>query len=481
MRPPGVGLVYSPELAPLFEDRNVVNVLELEPQVFWDAAYGQGGLHYRVSEAVLEQIAQFPQRKLLHGIGQPVGGTVDDPLEYLEPLRHVIERLDPEWISEHLSFNRTCNNGQCKETGFLLPPRQSSAGIAKAVSNIKRYSQQVALPFAFETGVNYLRSRPDEVEDGAFFAAIAAQAECGILLDLHNLWCNERNGRQPVLDVVDQIPLERVWELHLAGGMKYEGYWLDAHSDAVPEQVVQIAAKVVPRLPNLAAIIFEILPYHLHRVGIDGVYRQLEALHELWNLKMPQLVTPSRLAAMRGEHREYIGHCPSAGEGEVVAWERALVAALGGCAISDYRFMDLVDDPGTDVLRQLVGDARRSSLARALRYTTLLLLLNTGPSETHELLDEYFSNHAPESFASLEANHFATFLQGRALCDRIPYLAETLAFEQALVRAIAFGATTDLVWSIDPTALFESLDKGCAPRGLRAVRSTMRVSPTALV
>ena len=77
---------------------------------------------------------------------------------------------------------------------------------------------------------DYLRPRPGELGDGEFFAAVAEQADCGILLDLHNLWCNERDGRQPVRDVLAELRLERVWEVHLAGGEELVGYLLDAHS-----------------------------------------------------------------------------------------------------------------------------------------------------------------------------------------------------------------------------------------------------------
>jgi uncharacterized protein len=47
---------------------------------------------------------------------------------------------------------------------------------------------------------------------------------------LHNLWCNQLNGRQQVLDVLAELPLDRVWEVHLAGGKEMDGLWLDAHS-----------------------------------------------------------------------------------------------------------------------------------------------------------------------------------------------------------------------------------------------------------
>ena len=128
------------------------------------------------------------------------------------------------------------------------------------------------------------------MDDGDFFSAVARASNSGILLDLHNLWCNERNGRQRVADVLNQLPLADVWEIHFAGGMDESGYWIDAHSGAVPPEVLEIAVNLIPRLPNLGALIFEVLPQYLPRFGCDGVQRQIEALHQLWTLRSPTVL-----------------------------------------------------------------------------------------------------------------------------------------------------------------------------------------------
>ena len=101
------------------------------------------------------------------------------------------------------------------------------------------------VPVAFETGVNYLRPQPDEIPDGLFVRRVAEAADCGILLDLHNLLTNERNGRVPLRAVFDDIPHERVWEIHLAGGREYHGYWLDSHSGHIDDDLFTAAGAVV--------------------------------------------------------------------------------------------------------------------------------------------------------------------------------------------------------------------------------------------
>src|SRR5262249_35407372 len=123
--------------------------------------------------------------------------------------------------------------------------------------------------------------------DGVFVGAVVESADCGILLDLHNAFANAVNGRQSVEDFLFQLPLDRVWEIHIAGGFVLEGFWLDAHSGAIPDPLLEIAKRVIPTLPNLKAIIFEIFPSFVPVVGSDLIRTQIEKLHELWSLRRP--------------------------------------------------------------------------------------------------------------------------------------------------------------------------------------------------
>ena len=479
MRPLGVGLVFWPELAPLLDDTDLVGVIEIEPQGFWEKLPCGNGACYRPNDGLLRNIARYPQPKLLHGVGQPVGGITRDPVDAAPSLRSAVGLLRPVWVSEHLSFNRTCRGAAITDAGFLLPPRQCPAGVFAAADNIARYGRVTGCPVAFETGVNYLQPRVDELDDGAWFAHVAEQADCGILLDLHNLWCNQRNGRERVPDVLARIPLERVWEVHLAGGMALDGYWLDAHSDAVPPELMELAAEVVPTLPNLGAIMFEILPQHLPRIGIDGVQRQLEQLAKLWALRAPNQATTTSTVHPHSAHPATAGARakPDCDLRELAEWENGLAAAIRGDVVASCRFADLALDPGIAVYRQLIGDARRSNLTRALRYTMLLLLAHLGVDETEALLERHFTTTVPDAYAALEAEGFARFLRDQsALLAGAPHLAEVLAFEHALLRATLYAEPAELAWSNDPTKIFAALDAGRLPRGLPVARTTMRIA-----
>ena len=479
MRPLGVGLVYLTEMDSLFREGNPdLSVLELEPETFWEKVYpnGPGGSPaYLPNAEAMARIAALPQKKLVHSVGFPVGGSVCYGGDYVTPLTTAINGLGAMWASEHLSFNTVFTPGGLEQVGFLLPPRQTRQGVDLAVRNIRRLSAAMRTPFAFETGVNYLKPRADELSDGTFFGEIAEGANCGILLDVHNLWANERNGRQSVKAVLEELPLDRVWEVHLAGGMMLDGYYLDAHSGAIASELLDMTAPVIPRLPNLGALIFEILPGYLPQLGFNGVRRQLTLMNELWRLRRNE-----RIVVPVDDTPEMTTIGSSA---DILQWERTLAALAVGHLSNDRHggqpgLGDLATDPAIAIFRKLIGEFRKGRIARALHFTTILMFSGWGAKCVHELLDEYEAQCYPDIFTSGEADHFACFLRERL--DRLPpapYLRNVLCFEHALVRAALYCERATVQWDIDPTELFDALDQGCVPATVTTRNFSMDIVP----
>ncbi|MGL5879922.1 MAG: DUF692 domain-containing protein, partial [Xenococcaceae cyanobacterium] len=279
----GIGVVYTPSLELLLEaGQKLIRAIEIEPQPFWLKTQSPEN-PYRLDKKMSDRINQYRQPKIIHSVGLPIGGTLPLDENYIKCLVESIEAIKSVWVSEHLSFNRTRNREGEFNTGFLLPPLQTPEAVKIAAENIKYLRDRLSVPFAFETGVNYLQPLPGEMSDGNFFAAVAEAADCGILLDLHNLWCNEKNGRSSVRDVISQLQSDRIWEIHLAGGQYVRGYWLDAHSGIVPTSVMELAASIVPTLPNLKAIFWEISENYLQTeyFSIDVLLEQTRQMQQL--------------------------------------------------------------------------------------------------------------------------------------------------------------------------------------------------------
>jgi len=440
----GPGAVHCEALHPLFLDHpDLIRVAEIEPSSGWIKAPGPGG-RVRSNEHALDLVASLPQAKLVHGVGWPVGGTVCRAAAALAEQKRWADALDAPWTSEHLSFN----DSAAGPAGFLLPPLQSEAGIAVAAANIRTRTATLGRPFAFETGVSYLPPRPGEMADGDFFAAVAESADCLILVDLHNLWANARNGREPIERVLAALPPERIVEIHLAGGMEKDGYWLDAHSGPVPPELIELARDFVAGLPNLGAVLFEVSPQFVEALGPAAFLRQIESMNDLWEKagRRPSAAAPRPVR-------------PGAAGDEPSAYEAALVQALAAPP-------EPGEPAGLALYRTLVASFRNGALADLLPYTLRLLGRQVGEAALETLLSAYRRAEPPPLFPADEALAFAAWL--RANGPQLPYLDDLLQLEAGIVRLVSEGRGGELRFRHDPSAIVAALAAGGVPRDLPA-------------
>jgi uncharacterized protein (UPF0276 family) len=319
-----------------------------------------------------------------------------------------IAALRPEQISEHLSFTRFVPASGLPPivAGFMLPPRHSSAGVVLAAANIAQYRAGLGnIPLAIETPVSYLPPLPGELPDGEFVTSAAEAADCGILLDLHNVLCNARNGRQNVAAFLDALPLERVWEIHLAGGESEAGFWLDSHSGLAERELIEIAAALIPRLPRLRAMIFEIMPERVPEVGLAGIARQLGVLRDLWE---------TRASACQPRTRPGSGAPAAASPLDPESWASLLGAAVTGRASPPGAKVDAAwwDScaPALELYRGMIAEVRASAVAMAAPRVTRLLLQEHGGAGTRLLLAEFWRDQPQGYTMADEARAFLRFL-----------------------------------------------------------------------
>jgi uncharacterized protein (UPF0276 family) len=442
----GVGLVYSPGLEPLLAaNPGLIDVLEIEPQTTWIENPARGGAVEARSD-VGEHLAALPGRKLIHSIGTPIGGS-EPTLECQLPLlQQAVRKLDPPFASEHLAFNLTPDFF----TGFFLPPRQTSSGIRVYRQSIERLRNALGIPLAIETGVNYFKPRTDEIPDSEFLAELVESTGCGILLDLHNIYCNQLNGRQSIEKFLSHIPLESVWEIHLAGGFELNGFWLDAHSGAIPEPLFEICRDVVPHLPNLKAIVFEIFSSFLPTFGIAAVERQVENLRSLWN---------SRGAGASASQPP--GPVPLDSGPSVEEWEQALGRLVIGRVPTTPLEESIAEDPGVPLVKELIHEFRASMVVAVYRLTSRFLMLALTPDVFRAILQDYWSKFPPRQYAGSEADGFFSFLTSKNL--RLPWFHKILEFERAALLTLCDGQPRVVSFPADPLPMLRALAEGRLP------------------
>jgi uncharacterized protein (UPF0276 family) len=390
----GAGVIALGSLDQLWSGiEDLVDVVEVEPQTLWESRFGGGRV---ISPEPLAWLRACGRPLLSHGVGFPVGGTTPPDQGGLVASARSARTLGAVHWSEHLAFNAAGES----YAGFLLPPVQSPEGVAAAVRHITAYQRLYDRPFLVETPTNYLQPVPGDLGDGEYVAAIAEEADCGILLDLHNIWTNERNGRQPVEDFLAALPLERVWEVHLAGGFETDGYYLDAHVGPIDPELLDLAARVVPRLSRLRALIYEAVPTSLAAQGIDGLRHVLTSMHRITDLpavEEERPTTPRRVSA------------PSADGGPSTADREAQLLAYTTRASDDLA----VADPGADLIRALTDQSRLSLLVRHHEPTLGVLLRALGTSRTEALLTEFLAATPTSAWPDEQSRAFTSWLETR--------------------------------------------------------------------
>ena len=245
---------------------------------------------------------------------------------------------------------------------------------------------------------------------------------------MHNLLCNERNGRQSVAEFCKSIPLERVWEVHLAGGEAAGGFWVDAHSGLVEPALMEIVASIVPQLPALRAIIFEIIPDYVASVGLAPIGKMLGELNELWLTHTSNgCHAPGRSAPVR--------NTAPADRVTPGMWEMALGAAVTEIAIPELpgEFADWVRSAEIPLglYRTYSRETRASSLVDTAPRTIRTLLRHQGETRTRALLADFWRQATPAYSIIEDAWTFLDFVCGADLT--IQGLDEDTASDRAFL------------------------------------------------
>jgi uncharacterized protein (UPF0276 family) len=455
----GPGAIYLRSLDGLFRSNaDLIRVAEIEPQTLWTKATASDSVP-RGSRGELRYVCELPQRLLAHGVGYPVAGTICDQERHISEFRLWSEELASPWMSEHLSILDVRGARGSRNCGFLMPPLQTEKQVTLAAQNIRKRQAVLGRPFAFETGVNYFSRRDFEMPDGEFFAAVADAADCGILLDLTNLWVNQSNGRAKIGDVLAKLPLERVWEVHLAGIEYAHGHWLDAHSGRIDPELVPIAAEIVASLPNLGAIVFEIAADRMASVGPTAFLQQMEILHELWDVTMKGAAATPRAAA---EPAFKAHDTPTPENWECLIAERMLPAEERPENSFEEMQVSAEDEQSFTLYGRLVSGFRAGTIAEMLENTTRLLLLGIGETALRALIDRYVATTLPAAFPTDEALNFRRFLDTNPIS--VPGLQEILKFEATLLEAAANNVTMQVALPEDMEAILTDIAAGKLPR-----------------
>ena len=186
-----------------------------------------------------------------HGVSLSIGAVEALDEDYLVRLGALTKRLAPPWFSDHACFCRAAG----RDLHDLLPLPHTREAIALVVERIKRVQGEIGRPLALENVSSYLTYETSEMPEWEFISEIAERADCGLLLDVNNIYVSARNPGFDASRYVDAIPADRVLQIHLAGHTDNGTYLLDTHSDHVSDPVWELYARAIKRTGPVSTLI----------------------------------------------------------------------------------------------------------------------------------------------------------------------------------------------------------------------------------
>jgi len=283
----GVGFPYLPTVSPQLYASGIIDFVEVAPETLCHARVVRGKLRYEIDADLLRRArdatAGLPM--VVHGVELSIGSAAQWNDAYLDLLDRFATIWEFVWHSEHLSFQTAPGpDGVIAEIGVPLPLPPTREAIELVAPRAQALAERYGVPFLLENAVHYLPDLPadDNMNEAALLDAISERSGAGVLLDLFNLHCNAvEHGFDPRAALA-RLRLDRVIEVHLAGGAERDGFLMDSHSEQVPEPVWQLLDHVVARAPNLRGIVYEVLDENAPSLGERAIAEDLARARSVW-------------------------------------------------------------------------------------------------------------------------------------------------------------------------------------------------------
>lgn len=290
----GIGLPYFQQLPPEIYNGGVVDFVEVTPETLCRERRG-GRLELLPNRLKRAQDVCGAVPIVVHGVELSIGSAHGCNSTYLEMLDRFQNLWPFQWHSEHLGFQTIGEDAHTLNTGVPLPMPATVEAAQLVAGRSAAIKQRYGVPFLLENAAHYLPELPSDPEIGddvGLMNAICEHGGCLQLLDLHNIWCNAVNHHLDPYAMIDRMRLDRVGEIHVAGGSWQEGFWMDAHDSGVPEPVWELLEYTLPRTPQVGGVVFEVLEVHVPRLGTDLIVNELGRARDIWNRCRPSQDIP---------------------------------------------------------------------------------------------------------------------------------------------------------------------------------------------
>jgi len=237
----GVGL-RSPHINEILTDLPNIPWFEL----LADNHMVEGGIIPLQLDAICEH---YPVT--FHSVGLSLGSVSPLDMDYLARLKKLMREHQVAWLSEHLCFT-SFNSFHSHD---LLPIPYSEESLKNMVGRISQVQDYLGEQILVENVSSYMQFKDSHISEVEFISAVAEQADCGLLIDVNNIYVNKVNLGVDAESYIDQLPHERIREIHLAGYEDKGDFLLDAHNSPVSDPVWALYQQLIQYVHEVPTLI----------------------------------------------------------------------------------------------------------------------------------------------------------------------------------------------------------------------------------
>ncbi len=256
-----IGVGYRHELRSWIDSHSSrIDCLEITAEHFFENGH----------ERLAELSGQF--QLFVHGLGLSLGTPGPLDASRLKAFARVASASKCDWISEHVAFTRTSE----VDLGHLNPVQPTRAMAQVVADHAREVADCCQRPIILENITSHLRVSGD-LSETEFLNAICQRADCGLLLDVTNLFINSRNHGFDPLAWLGGLDVTRIAQLHMVGYAWENGRYVDSHAQPIQPEILALAGEIIRQAPVRAVILERDAQFTDH----EGLNQELSKLTQL--------------------------------------------------------------------------------------------------------------------------------------------------------------------------------------------------------
>ena len=252
--------------------RHYPHIFEHWPAVSWFEAISENYMQTAGRPLyVLDRIAErYPV--VLHGVSMSIGSTDPLNLPYVRELKTLRDRVRAPWLSDHLCW--TGVNG--RNSHDLLPMPYTEESLRHVSARVRQVQELLEAPLFLENPSTYVEFTGSTMSEWDFLAALCGETDCGLMLDVNNIYVSSRNHGFNPTDYLEAMPWDRVVQMHVAGHSDNGTHCIDTHIGPVVDPVWQLFGEAYRRCQGASVL----LEWDAEIPEFDVVHAEAKRAHE---------------------------------------------------------------------------------------------------------------------------------------------------------------------------------------------------------